>query len=121
MEFQPDDYILAVWFAETDGGDFLMSVKKAKGSDVWDGEYRYRYIKDDKIFDSEDEKSFYTMAIPDKTEEEVESILDGMFDLMKLKYSGYNEKLTIKGDINKFNKAMIKSKFCQIKIEKKND
>jgi hypothetical protein len=31
------------------------------------------------------------------------------------------EKLTIKGDINKFNKAMIKSKFCQIKIEKKND
>ena len=58
MEMLPEDYILGVWFAcNKEGNDYMMTI--CKRNNEWLGEYRFRYRRDEKIFNSKDIKNFY--------------------------------------------------------------
>src|SRR3990167_671736 len=104
MEIKETDYILGIWFAEDkNGNNFIMLVKRDKNTPKeWIGEYRFRYKVDDKIFDSDDKKSFYEFSIIDLTEKEVLAKIESFFESIKIVYSFKNEYVEIKGDVQKF-------------------
>lgn len=61
MQFKKDDRIIGVWFAEKPNGDnFMMTAKAGEKPGIFEFEYRFRYVKDDRIWDSDDKKSFYS-------------------------------------------------------------
>lgn len=85
MEFFKDDYILGFWVggSEKFKSDFLMTVLKRK--DEWLVEYRFRYHVDEKVFGSEDKKSFYGFKF--KGEEEKLMVgLNQLLEYIKIKY-----------------------------------
>lgn len=75
MDIRQNDYILGVWFISSEDKDWLCTVVKRDGK--WVGEYRFRYYADDKVFDSDDKKSFYTFeAEGDLPEELIKERID---------------------------------------------
>jgi len=66
-----DETIYGLWFIEIPehGQDWLGSIKR-NDDGTYTMNYRHRYYKDDKIFDSEDEKSWY------KATDTLEKLLD---------------------------------------------
>jgi len=60
IELKPGRYYVGVWWMAWTGGDWMAC--------IWnDGEreclqYRFRYHVDDKVFDSDDQKSWYEMT-----------------------------------------------------------
>ena len=104
MNLTENDYILGIWFAEAkDGNNFVMTVKRDKDKPKqWTGEYRFRYKVDDKVFESEDKKSFYEFTISDLTEEEVLAKIENIFNFIKIGYSAKSEYIEIKGNAEKF-------------------
>jgi hypothetical protein len=59
-----DEKIVALWFLQTmPTQDWLAAVREIKPDEEYELCYRFRYIKDDKIFDSEDRKSWYRGSV----------------------------------------------------------
>lgn len=78
IEIKQGRYFLGMWFLRGDGLDFLASVFRDSGQ-AFRCIYRFRYYKDDKVFDSKDKKSWYEFRFRRDVEEtEAESIIDGM-------------------------------------------
>lgn len=104
MDFKQEDYVLGVWFAEKKNGDnWLMTIKQKQGTtDCWEGEYRFRYKKDDKIFNSEDEKNVYSLGIDGESEDQIVEKLNGLFEVIKTEYTAHSEYVEIKGGMEKF-------------------
>lgn len=67
---------IAIWFVGLgDKLDFMGCLKRASAqSPEFHFDYRFRYHRDDKVFDSEDEKHWYHMSARDKTEDEILAI-----------------------------------------------
>lgn len=58
---QLDDKIVGIWFLETmPGQDWMASLREIEPDKKYELVYRFRYHKDDKPFDSADEKSWYS-------------------------------------------------------------
>ena len=76
MEFVEDDYVVGVWFAGGETSDWLATLVSRDGQLV--GEYRHRYYIDDKTFDSDDKKSFYSLAPIEDTPENRNHLIDGL-------------------------------------------
>ena len=53
-------YFAAIYFAESPDCNILAAVFRNPGEEKFRFTYRFRYLKDDKAFDSADEKSWYT-------------------------------------------------------------
>lgn len=102
MEIHKNDYILGSWYAERDNGDnWLMTI--VKRGDVWLGEYRFRYKKDTKVFNSNDKKSFYSFRVKGKMPEDmVIRAMNELFEILKLRYSKRNKFIEVKGDMDKW-------------------
>lgn len=115
MEIKPNDYILGMWFAEDmEGNNFLASVKKT--TEKWECEYRFRYIKDDNIFDSKDEKSFYRFTVGiEAPEEQVKGAMEMLFKCIKIKYNKFSEAVLVQGNVDKFFKAVEGKPWCNMK------
>jgi hypothetical protein len=59
-----DDKIVGVWFLATGPGvDWMASVREIQPDERYQLSYRFRYHKDDKPFDSDDEKHWYKAEI----------------------------------------------------------
>lgn|GEM_PF-2890071 len=69
-------YFLAVWFVAGAGMDFLGAVFRDAGEKRFHLKYRFRYYRDDKAFDSDDEKSVYHATTDNASEAELEAHLD---------------------------------------------
>lgn len=71
---------IALWFIGLgDALDFMGCLKRASAqSPEFHFDYRFRYHRDEKVFDSEDVKHWYHMTARDKTEEEVLSLTRGI-------------------------------------------
>jgi hypothetical protein len=62
FQFEENDFFVHFWFAEDIKGDnFLMFLRKT--TECWKIDYRFRYKRDAKIFDSGDIKSFYEVKV----------------------------------------------------------
>lgn len=105
MRFEKDDYIVGIWFLEFHDKNILYNMKRNK-----EGKYiadiRFRYFKDDKIFNSSDKKSSYNIS-PDKDLTEKEVINDARKIFKEIIKEEKNKKyfydeLLIQGDVKKF-------------------
>jgi hypothetical protein len=70
MGINIDDNIVGMWFiALTEASDFLGGLSRDGDNFVW--LFRFRYYKDDKTWNSKDEKSWHEVRIRDRTEAQV--------------------------------------------------
>jgi hypothetical protein len=94
IEFKEGRYIAAIAFIGSDEHprDWMATLwKDAEGP--WRCDYRFRYYKDDKSFDSEDEKNWYAFAAPDDwTKERAVAFLKSMAD--QLVEKGFGSELS---------------------------
>ena len=82
IEIKKENYYSGLWRAELAGlhgeGDVLACLFKDNlGDGCWHLIYRFRYVKDDKIFDSADQKNWYHMKSNDgapERETEMEAV-----------------------------------------------
>lgn len=117
MEMKEDDYILGVWFAEAPNNDnFMLTLKRDDSPKNWIGEYRFRYLVDDKAFNSDDKKSFYGIKIKDKTENQVIKEMNKALKYVhKEKYTKRNEFVEIKGGLEKFMFRLAQQDWANVK------
>lgn len=71
------DYVDSIYFVSDGDRDFMATIKKADG-EPWLMEYRFRYYVDDKAFDSEDVKNWYTVNTPDDSQYTLSRLREGM-------------------------------------------
>ena len=122
MEIREDDYILGFWFAEAENGDNWLMLLLRRG-EKYIGQYRFRYKKDDKVFDSKDEKSFYSFSAKTKDIAEGEMIkkINQIFEIVKLRYPLRAKYIEVKGDIHKFSYLGAQEDFFHIKTGSKEE
>jgi hypothetical protein len=59
-----DEQIVAIWFLATmEGQDWLCGLRELIPDEKYSLTYRFRYYKDEKAFDSQDEKNWYEAEI----------------------------------------------------------
>lgn len=77
-------------------------MQKRLDTGKWKGDYRFRYKKDDKIFGSDDKKSWYSINPKldgeSEPDDEMEKILDGFQQHIRMMYPDA-DKLIIKGGL----------------------
>ena len=109
MSFQlrENDYIVCFWHCEIpDDIDFLMILIR---NTRWVIQYRFRYIKDSKIWGSTDKKSFYKGTAPLSTSlEKMLKACDTIWHILIKKGFQKAIRQTINGDMDKFTKVLKK-------------
>lgn len=124
MEMREDDYILGIWFISWETGDWMLTA--IKRDNKWLGEFRFRYCSDESkaLFDGKDRKSFYTLSIEDKSEDEVRTVLNEMFEVFKKNCPHtitHAEHVPIEGSFEDFLMIMSNVSWCHIKTMKKEE
>lgn len=119
MQFEIDDYILGVWQADGLDSNFLMFVKQDKESNSWIGEYRFRYFKDEKIFDSEDDKSRTVFKAKNKSEAEMLGSVNALFLVIQMKYPINPNFTLVQGDFKKMLKLICEFPWFNCKVKDK--
>lgn len=124
IEFKPGFYYIGLWNASALAGINTKIMAIAERPLEQNGEladwtvyFRFRHIEDDKVFDSDDRKSWYKYSIKNATESK---IIDGIEGTI-LKTGCINfEFIEILGDYERAMDALTttQSKYVNIKIEK---
>lgn len=101
MKLEQDDHIIGVWVAQDKvHNNFLMMLLRR--DDQYICNYRFRYVRDDKIFDCNDERSCYGVTISaTESKTEVLSKLHSIFDVIKTHYPSA-EYFQIEGSFSDF-------------------
>lgn len=119
MEIKHNDYVLGFWTGHSEEfrADFLMTVLRRDGE--WHGEYRFRYHRDEKVYGSADEKSFYNFkSRVDERDPDGEALLANLervlIPAIRVKYPDvrFNE---VKGDGQRFMYVMALNEQSHIK------
>ena len=85
IEMNDNTYILGLWYSNDPrtGNNWLCFIERDDSPDGdWKGVYRFRYKRDEKIFNSKDEKSWMTIegrknkSIPKMTEDQMIEYMD---------------------------------------------
>jgi hypothetical protein len=119
IEIHEKTYILGFWFCEDPKtlNNWLYAVVKNPEDNHWRCNYRFRYSKDDKIWDSDDEKSWWKMKIPLKeTEESIIEKTNLVQSVIALRFP-YTDKIIVKGDIKKLFTLSVGHPWMNIKGE----
>lgn len=105
IEFKEDSYIVGMWYAddpETENNWMCCVQRSHTNPKCFHGDYRFRYNKDGKIWDSKDEKSWWSFETKeDDTEESVIDAVNKLQSAIALKFP-LVDYLEIKGDVSKF-------------------
>lgn len=121
IELDEKSYIIGMWFSSdpVTSNNWLACAIRDQGNPLaFKGSYRFRYVKDDKIFDGEDEKSWYSFSLPQGVTEE--SIIETM-DLAQAEIeSGYPEKdkVIVKGNLKLLMELAKDKEWMHIKMVK---
>ncbi len=129
ISINDDDYYVGAWFLAGRKQDFLATLYR-DATGVLQLDYRFRYYapEDDRSdpFDGRDEKSIYSAAMPDKTEDEAIAIVDQLVDeLVSKNYCGtrlpwkvqkLRHRLIVRGSGAAFKTAFLKLPFVHVKI-----
>lgn len=104
IELDENSYIVGMWFSsnpETNNDWMACVVRDPEDSRFFKGWSRFRITKDEKIWDSEDEKKWtYFKSSDTNTEDEMISILDGMQKAIQTGYPDI-DKIIVKGGMKK--------------------
>jgi hypothetical protein len=80
IELKQDNFYRCIWRADLPNGDLIATLwKEASEGNRWTLVYRFRYYKDEKVFNSKDEKNWYTLKGKTDTDEEGRN-LEGIFN-----------------------------------------
>lgn len=120
IQIDEQSYIVGVWFSscpETQNNWLACVIRDPENPKCFKGWSRFRYVKDDKIFDGEDEKSWTTLTAEDKTENEFIMMLDMVQVGIE---EGYPDKdrVIVQGDIHKMMKLTKDKAWMHMKVEK---
>jgi len=111
IEIKPEDYYLGMWFFELPdqfsrfgkGGDFMLCVQRKKTEPTtWQITFRFRYKKDGRIWDSDDEKSWYRATATGKTEAQMEQDMHGFIKTIGVAAARIADFFPIRGDGDEF-------------------
>lgn len=122
IELDDKSYIVGVWFSSCPitGNNWLAcAIKDPENPTEFKAWSRFRYVKDDKVFDGNDEKSWTTLTAEDKSEKEF--IM--MFDMVQAGIEeGYPDKdrVIVQGGIDKMVKLTKDKAWMHMKVEKVN-
>ena len=74
MKLEDGDYILGVWNSVGKFVEIMSTARRPFGSpeNEWEVESRMRFITDDKVFDSEDEKYYFSGSLTGNEEEAID-------------------------------------------------
>lgn len=122
MSFKLDekDHIVCFWMADDfDDNNFLMLLRRRDGHYVID--YRFRYVKDNRVFDSDDEKNFYQAKFKDLdvTETVAVETCQKMFSVVGTGFSLRNICQRVDGGMDEFVEAMSKYECFHVKTLEK--
>ncbi len=105
IELTDDSYILGFWYCHDPltQNDWMLCMQRSRKTGKWHADYRFRYRQDDKIFGSEDKKSWYRInykddGSPPENDEELEHKMDGFQQHMRMMFPDAS-KLMIKGGL----------------------
>lgn len=104
IEINEKSYIVGIWFSSnpiTENNWLAGVVRDPENPKRYKGWSRFRYVKDDKIFDSEDEKKWTDFT---SQEHHTEQDMIDFMDLAQVRIEeGYpdKDKIIVKGDIKK--------------------
>jgi hypothetical protein len=106
IEIDSDSYIVGFWYAScprTNNNWLCCIIRDPDNPKRYKGWYRFRYSKGDKIFDSDDEKTWVSFtSINDETEfEAIGKMNDMQRNAIKMLYPDI-DCLMIQGDISTF-------------------
>lgn len=74
MEFKDGDFVVGVWVVDVPNRhNWMLTLIRRDGQ--WCGEYRHRYVRDTKIWDSQDRKSFYELEPKPESEHTLEEVV----------------------------------------------
>lgn len=120
IEFTEGSYIVGLWFAscpKTNDNWMCCVQRSSENPNRYYGTYRFRYNKDDKIFDSDDEKSWQSFQSKfDETEEAVIKSINDIHDVIGLKYPE-KDFLLIQGGVEKFLEKARTVPWMNMKVE----
>ena len=99
--FEENDYIIGFWVGEdVEHNNFLMSLWEHDGQ--LKCEYRFRDVKDTRIWNSRDEKRFYAFDIPpEESREGALEKLHKIFKVVQTKYPGGPGYIPVEGGTDK--------------------
>jgi hypothetical protein len=119
FNFTDKSYILGVCYQETMDGliNYLTAFWKEDGK--WIGLQRKRIVKDDKIFDSNDEKIWTSLTPkrPDVTEDEIIEMIDLLHEFANI-FGLKSDILLVQGNTEKFLELAKTKTWMHIKCEK---
>jgi hypothetical protein len=122
MSIKLDDksYIVGLWFSHnpTTKDDWLSCViRDPENPKRYKGWWRFRYQKDDKIFDSVDEKKwaeFYSKE--DINDEEIICITEKVQKILQFQFSEI-DKIIVQGNLEKFMELSKEKNWMNLKTE----
>ncbi len=112
--FTDNTYCLGIWFCEREDCDWLAAVTR-EGDEPLQLTYRIRYYADDKHFNSDDEKSAWTVNLESLSEEDIIKVVDGMVDA--LLDQGFSDlwKRIVRGDSAKALETLKMAPFTKVR------
>ena len=104
ISLDDESYIVGMWFSscpKTENNWLACVVRDPKKPKAYKGWSRFRYVKDNNVFDSDDEKSWTTFDVQENTSQErIIEILRQMQDAIKEGYPDMDE-IIVKGGLKK--------------------
>lgn len=118
IELNDKSYIVGMWFSSNplNNNDWMACVvKDPDNPERYKGWSRFRYVKDSKIWDSEDEKSWTTLKTTDKkTDDEIIEMFNMMQEHIKAGYPD-TDKIIVKGSLKNLMELSEKHPWLNIK------
>jgi len=120
IDFSPGNYFYVIFFVGDYATQDLMGAvwKDTKGRIIL--KYRFRYYKDDKLWDSEDKKNWYEFRTTEDRVEEIIGITKNIVDLSHIRFDkkGICDWVVVNGDPEKAadmlkNKVWVEAKWVQ--------
>jgi hypothetical protein len=119
IELDDKSYVVGMWFSsdpKTNNDWLACMIKDPNNPKKYKGWSRFRYTKDDKIFDSEDEKSWTNFESSDtNTEDEIIAIMDSMQNAIETGYP-VKDKMIVKGSLKKLIELSKSKSWMNIKM-----
>lgn len=97
MSIELNENTVGIWYVSMDGMDWMAHI--AEEDETFELTYRHRYYEDDKNFDSDDRKSWYSGSIkkPETTKKEIIGTMDNMCKMMEKIQDGVPYRLLMEG------------------------
>lgn len=120
IEFTEGAYIVGMWYAddpETNDNWMCCVQRDPENPKRFKGDYRFRYSKGEKIWDSDDKKSWWKFETKEgDSEQDVIDAVNKLQSHIALKFSEI-DYLEIKGDLSKFLELAKTKAWLHMKVE----